>query len=290
MKRRTLIQTAVLGSIFGFNPEIHAENKIVKERKMRYIKLNDGVEIPQLGYGTWNIRGKDGQKAIEDALEVGYRHIDSASYYQNEDIVGMAVKNSGIKREDVFVTTKLMWGIDADYKSTIKEFEKSLKRLNFDYVDLYLIHAPYGNIPEIWKAMIELKNNGKIRSIGVSNFNLELVKKLSNSAIKPSLNQIELHPFHQQKNMQEGLKKLGVATESYSPFGQGSGRILNNTVLKKIADRYNKTVAQVILRWQIEKDIITIPKTATKSRMIENIDIFDFELNQADIAEIESLD
>ena len=290
MKRRTLIQTAVLGSIFGFYPEIHAENKIVKERKMRYIKLNDGVEIPQLGYGTWNIRGKDGQKAIEDALVVRYRHIDSASYYQNEDIVGMAVKNSGIKREDVFVTTKLMWGIDADYKSTIKEFEKSLKRLNFDYVDLYLIHAPYGNIPEIWKAMIELKNNGKIRSIGVSNFNLELVKKLSNSAIKPSLNQIELHPFHQQKNMQEGLKKLGVATESYSPFGQGSCRILNNTVLKKIADRYNKTVAQVILRWQIEKDIITIPKTATKSRMIENIDIFDFELNQADIAEIESLD
>ena len=233
MNRRSLIQAAITASVLGFNPNVQAENKVMKEQKMRYIKLNDGVEIPQLGYGTWNIRGKDGQKAIEYALEVGYRHIDSASYYQNEDIVGAAVRNSGIKREDVFVTTKLMWGIDADYKTTIKEFEKSLKRLKFDYVDLYLIHAPYGDIPEIWRAMIELKNDGKIRSIGVSNFSLELVKKLADSAIKPSLNQIELHPFHQQKNMQEGLKKLGVATESYSPFGQGSSRILNNTVLKK---------------------------------------------------------
>ena len=125
MNRRSLIQAAITASVLGFNPNVQAENKVMKEQKMRYIKLNDGVEIPQLGYGTWNIRGKDGQKAIEYALEVGYRHIDSASYYQNEDIVGAAVRNSGIKREDVFVTTKLMWGIDADYKTTIKEFEKA---------------------------------------------------------------------------------------------------------------------------------------------------------------------
>ena len=256
---------------------------------MTHILLNDGIKIPQLGYGTWNIRGKDGQAAIENALQVGFRHIDTAAYYQNEDIVGAAVQNSGIKRSDIFITTKLMWGINTDRKGTIKEFSGSLKRLRMDYVDLYLIHAPYGNIPEIWQAMIELKNKGLIRSIGVSNFGIDLVKQLCQTEIKPSLNQIELHPFHQQKQMQSELKKLGVAVESYSPFSQGSSRVLHNEVLQKIGKKYGKTAAQVILRWQIQKDIITIPKTQTKSRMIENFNIFDFALSDGDIQEIEKL-
>ena len=256
---------------------------------MTHILLNDGIKIPQLGYGTWNIRGKDGQAAIENALQVGFRHIDTAAYYQNEDIVGAAVKNSGIKRSDIFITTKLMWGINTDRKGTIKEFSGSLKRLGMDYVDLYLIHAPYGNIPEIWQAMIELKKKGLIRSIGVSNFGIDLVKQLCQTEIKPSLNQIELHPFHQQKQMQSELKKLGVAIESYSPFSQGSSRVLHNEVLQKIGKKYGKTAAQVILRWQIQKDIITIPKTQTKSRMIENFNIFDFALSDGDIQEIEKL-
>ncbi|MBQ9258652.1 MAG: aldo/keto reductase [Neisseriaceae bacterium] len=251
--------------------------------------LNDGVLIPLLGYGTWDIRGKDGQAAIENALQVGFRHIDTASYYRNEDIVGNAVKNSGIKRSDIFITTKLMWGMNADYKSTIHEFSGSLKKLQLDYVDLYLIHAPYGNIPEIWRAMIELKKAGKIRSIGVSNFNIDQVKMLCQTEVKPSLNQIELNPFNQKKKMQSELQKLGVSCESYSPFGQGDKKILNNETLIKIGKKYHKTAAQVILRWQVQKNIITIPKTATPSRMVENFNIFDFSLSDSDIREIEQL-
>ena len=288
MNRRQFIQsTLAISAMFGGASFADANPK--KDNKMTHILLNDGIKIPQLGYGTWNIRGKDGQAAIENALQVGFRHIDTAAYYQNEDIVGAAVKNSGIKRSDIFITTKLMWGINTDRKGTIKEFSGSLKRLRMDYVDLYLIHAPYGNIPEIWQAMIELKNKGLIRSIGVSNFGIDLVKQLCKTEIKPSLNQIELHPFHQQKQMQRELKKLGVAVESYSPFSQGSNRVLHNEVLQKIGKKYGKTAAQVILRWQIQKDIITIPKTQTKSRMIENFNIFDFALSDGDIQEIEKL-
>ena len=288
MNRRQFIQSATAAAVLGGVPFVNAQPK--KENKMPHILLNDGVAMPQLGFGTWAIRGKDGQRAIEDALSVGYRHIDTAAYYQNEDIVGAAVKNSGIKRQDIFITTKLMWGINADKKSTIKEFSGSLKRLGMDYVDLYLIHAPYGNIPEIWQAMIELKKAGKIRSIGVSNFGIDLIKQLCQTEIKPSVNQIELHPFHQQKQIQRELKKLSVALESYSPFNQGDKKLLQNETLNKIGKKYNKTAAQVILRWQIQKDILTIPKTQTKSRMIENISIFDFALNDDDIKQIEQLD
>ncbi|MBR3425610.1 MAG: aldo/keto reductase, partial [Neisseriaceae bacterium] len=167
MNRRQFLQTSFAVSALGASISSIQSAPIKKENTMK--TLNDGVLIPLLGYGTWDIRGKDGQAAIENALQVGFRHIDTASYYRNEDIVGNAVKNSGIKRSDIFITTKLMWGMNADYKSTIHEFSGSLKKLQLDYVDLYLIHAPYGNIPEIWRAMIELKKAGKIRSIGVSN-------------------------------------------------------------------------------------------------------------------------
>ena len=250
MNRRQFLQTSFAVSALGASISSIQSAPIKKENTMK--TLNDGVLIPLLGYGTWDIRGKDGQAAIENALQVGFRHIDTASYYRNEDIVGNAVKNSGIKRSDIFITTKLMWGMNADYKSTIHEFSGSLKKLQLDYVDLYLIHAPYGNIPEIWRAMIELKKAGKIRSIGVSNFNIDQVKMLCQTEVKPSLNQIELNPFNQKKKMQSELQKLGVACESYSPFGQGNKQILTNEILNRIGKKYQKTAAQVILRWQTQ--------------------------------------
>ena len=287
MNRRQFLQTSFAVSALGASISSIQSAPIKKENTMK--TLNDGVLIPLLGYGTWDIRGKDGQAVIENALQVGFRHIDTASYYHNEDIVGNAVKNSGIKRSDIFITTKLMWGMNADYKSTIHEFSGSLKKLQLDYVDLYLIHAPYGNILEIWRAMIELKKAGKIRSIGVSNFNIDQVKMLCQTEVKPSLNQIELNPFNQKKKMQSDLQKLGVAVESYSPFGQGNKKILTNEILNKIGKKYHKTAAQVILRWQVQKKIITIPKTATPSRMVENFNIFDFSLSDSDIQEIEQL-
>ena len=253
--------------------------------------LNNGVHIPILGYGTWNVRGRDGQQAIEAALEVGYRHIDSAAYYRNEDIVGAAVRASGLRREEVFVTTKLMWGMDADGDAARREFEKSLKALQMDYVDLYLIHAPYGDIPSIWAAFCELHEQGRAKAIGVSNFSTELVAQLCREfPMKPALNQIELHPFHQQVQTQAALDKLGVATESYSPFGTGDARILKNETLTRIGEKYGKTAAQVILRWQIQRNIITIPKTARRTRMEENIRIFDFALDEDDLRAIAALD
>ena len=224
------------------------------------LTLNDGVQIPRLGFGTWDIRGKDGQMAIEKALQVGFRHIDTAAYYRNEDIVGNAVKNSGIKRSDIFITTKLMWGMNADYKSTIHEFSGSLKKLQLDYVDLYLIHAPYGNIPEIWRAMIELQKAGKIRSIGVSNFNIDQVKMLCQTAVKPSLNQIELNPFNQNKKMQSDLQKLGVAVESYSPFVQGNKKILNNETLNKIGKNTIKPLPKLFCVGRFKKRLSLFPK------------------------------
>lgn len=293
LKNSALFGTAVFSSsIFGVNSLFANENS--KGKNMANLvpnyELNNGVKIPILGYGTWDIRGSKGQRAIEDALEVGYRHIDSAQYYRNEDIVGNAVRNSGIARSEIFVTSKLQWGANVGKDGAKRAFYKSLEELKFDYIDLYLIHAPYGDIKGIWAGFCELYEQGLIKSIGVSNFSVNLVRELCNEfPIKPVLNQIELHPFKQQILAQKGLNELGVATESYSPFGTGSSRILSNETLKKIGEKYGKTAAQVILRWQIQRNIITIPKTATKSRMIENISIFDFNLSDDDMKEIANL-
>ncbi|MBQ7626018.1 MAG: aldo/keto reductase [Rhodocyclaceae bacterium] len=294
MKRRTFLKkslfaggAAMLGARALFaNP---TETTNMQNAVPDYV-LNNGVHIPILGYGTWNVRGRDGQQAIEAALEVGYRHIDSAAYYRNEDIVGAAVRASGLRREEVFVTTKLMWGMDADGEAAKREFAKSLKALQMDYVDLYLIHAPYGDIKSIWAAFCALHEQGRAKAIGVSNFSTELVAQLCEEfPVKPALNQIELHPFHQQVQTQAALDKLGVATESYSPFGTGDTRILKNETLTRIGEKYGKTAAQVILRWQIQRNIITIPKTARRARMIENLSIFDFALSDEDMQQIAAL-
>ncbi|MDA3047884.1 aldo/keto reductase [Campylobacter sp. JMF_08 NE1] len=293
MQRRSFLKNSV---IFGAGVIVSANSLFAnKGAKMQNLvpnfTLNNGREIPILGYGTWDIRGRDGLRAIENALEAGYRHIDSAQYYRNEDIVGEAVRNSGIARSEIFVTSKLQWGANVGFEGAKRAVYESLDALKFDYIDLYLIHAPYGDIKGIWSGFCELVEKGLIKSIGVSNFSVDLVRELCDEfAIKPVLNQIELHPFKQQIRAQNGLDKLGVATQAYSPFGSGSSKILKNETLQKIGEKYGKTAAQVILRWQIQRNIITIPKTATKSRMIENISIFDFNLSDDDMAQIANLE
>ncbi|MDA3063109.1 MULTISPECIES: aldo/keto reductase [unclassified Campylobacter] len=293
MQRRSFLKNSVIfgaGVIVGAN-SLFANKGAKMQNLVPNYELNNGVKIPILGYGTWDIRGRDGLKAIENALEVGYRHIDSAQYYRNEDIVGEAVRNSGIKRDEIFVTSKLQWGANVGKEGAKRAVYESLDALKFDYIDLYLIHAPYGDIKGIWAGFCELVEKGLIKSIGVSNFSVDLVRELCDEfAIKPVLNQIELHPFKQQISTQNGLDKLGVATQAYSPFGSGSAKILNNETLQKIGEKYGKTAAQVILRWQIQRNIITIPKTATKSRMIENISIFDFNLSDDDMKKIANLE
>ncbi|WBR54338.1 aldo/keto reductase [Campylobacter sp. VBCF_01 NA2] len=293
MQRRSFLKNSVIfgaGVIVGAN-SLFANKGAKMQNLVPNFTLNNGREIPILGYGTWDIRGRDGLKAIENALEVGYRHIDSAQYYRNEDIVGEAVRNSGIKRDEIFVTSKLMWGANVGKEGAKRAVYESLDALKFDYIDLYLIHAPYGDIKGIWAGFCELVGKGLIKSIGVSNFSVDLVRELCDEfAIKPVLNQIELHPFNQQISAQNELDKLGVATQAYSPFGTGSSRILQNETLKIIGEKYGKTAAQVILRWQIQRNIITIPKTATKSRMIENISIFDFNLSNDDMKKIANLE
>lgn len=293
MQRRSFLKNSVIfgaSMIAGAN-SLFANKGAKMQNLVPNFTLNNGREIPILGYGTWDIRGKEGFRAIENALEVGYRHIDSAQYYRNEDIVGEAVRNSRIKRDEIFVTSKLQWGANVGKDGAKRAVYESLDALKFDYIDLYLIHAPYGDIKGIWAGFCELVEKGLIKSIGVSNFSVDLVRELCDEfAIKPVLNQIELHPFKQQIRAQTELDKLDVATQAYSPFGSGSSKILKNETLQKIGEKYGKTAAQVILRWQIQRNIITIPKTATKSRMIENISIFDFKLSDEDMREIANLE
>lgn len=258
---------------------------------MEYKTLNNGVEIPKLGFGVWQIFDQvECQKSVEDALEVGYRLIDTAALYKNEEAVGQAIKASGIKREDVFITTKA-WINQFGYDETKKAFETSLKKLGTDYLDLYLIHQPYGDTHGAWRAMSELYKEGRIRAIGVSNFSTGRITDFAvNTDIVPALNQIELHPYKQQNILRATNQELGVATQAWSPFNQGKDDIFKDATLNSIAEKYGKSVAQVILRWQIQNDILTIPKSVHINRIKENFDVFDFELTQNDLDTIAKLD
>lgn len=255
------------------------------------IVLNDRNTIPQLGYGVWKIDDQDASKAVQNAIRTGYRHIDTARIYENEKGVGEGIRNCGIKRNDLFVTTKV-WNADQGYDSTLKACEGSLARLGLDYVDLYLIHwpAPERDLyVETWKAMIHLKKEGFIKSIGVSNFRISDLERLINeTGIVPVLNQIELHPAFQQHELRHFHKKHHIATEAWSPLGQG--KLLEDTSLAEIADAHGKTVAQIILRWHIEIGNIVIPKSQSPERMVENFAIFDFSLTEADHEKIARLD
>lgn len=253
------------------------------------VKLANGVEMPRLGFGVWQV--KDGAEAVNSvkwAIDAGYISIDTAAAYKNEEGVGEAIRESGVNREDLFVTTKL-WNADQGYESTLQAFETSLNKLGLDYVDLYLIHWPVeGKFNETWRAFEKLYQDGKVRAIGVCNFHEHHLKTLLETAeVVPMVNQIELHPLLSQKPLRDFCAEQNIVVEAWSPLG--SGKILNNPEIKTIAEKYGKSVAQVILRWDLQHGIVTIPKSVHKERIIENADVFDFELTKEDMAAIDAL-
>lgn len=258
---------------------------------MQMVVLNNGVKMPILGFGVYQITDPElCEQCVYDALMTGYRLIDTAAAYQNEEAVGRAIKRSGVPREEIFVTTKL-WIQDAGYESTKKAFAKSLERLQLDYIDLYLIHQPFGDVYGSWRAMEELYREGKSRAIGVSNFQMDrLIDLILHHEVTPAVNQIETHPFCQQIESAEFMKEHHVQIESWAPFAEGRNNIFQNEVLVSIAEKYNKSVAQVILRWLTQRGIVAIPKSVHKERIIENFNIFDFELSQEDMDMIAALD
>lgn len=257
---------------------------------MKKVKLNNGIEMPILGFGVYQVEPSETEKVVSEALQVGYRSIDTAAAYENEEAVGKAIQNSGIARDKLFITTKL-WVQDTGYENTKKAFEKSLKKLRLDYLDLYLIHQPFGDYYGSWRAMEELHKDGRIKAIGVSNFHPDrLIDLILHNEVVPAVNQIETHPFNQQITTQRFLKENGVQIESWGPFAEGKNDIFNNQILKTIAQKYNKTTAQVILRWLTQRDVVIIPKSVNKKRMEENFSIFDFELTKEDMHEIQKLD
>ena len=258
---------------------------------MQTIKLNNGVEIPILGFGVFQIADPaECERSVVDAIEVGYTHIDTAASYMNEEAVGKGIKRSGVAREKLFVTTKL-WIQSNGYENTLKAFDRSLKRLQMDYVDLYLIHQPFGDVHGEWRAMEELYGQGKIKAIGVSNFQPDRIMDLMiHNKITPAVNQIEVNPFQQQIDNQTFLQDNSVMVEAWAPFAEGRNNIFQNELLLSIAAKYNKSVAQVILRWLVQRGIIALAKSTRKERMLENINVLDFELNVDDLAAITTLD
>lgn len=257
---------------------------------MKTVKLNNGVEIPILGFGTYQItEPEEAEKAVREVIKAGYRHIDTAQSYMNEEAVGKGIAESGVPREELFITTKI-WVENVSYKGVVTSFERSLHRLGLEYVDLLLIHQPFNDVYGAWLAMEELQKAGKIRAIGISNFAVDKAVDLAEfNEVVPQVNQIEINPFQQQSKNIEALKSEGIMPEAWAPFAEGKNDIFKNPILIKIAKKYNKSVAQVILRWLVEQDIITLAKTVKPERMKENLAIFDFELTEADKNDIATL-
>jgi 2,5-diketo-D-gluconate reductase A len=255
------------------------------------VTLNNGVAMPLLGFGVFQVAdAEECERCVYDAIQAGYRLIDTAASYGNEAAVGNAIKRAGVPREELFITTKL-WIQDAGYESTKQAFERSLQRLQLDYLDLYLIHQPYGDIYGAWRAMEELYRAGQIRAIGVSNFYPDRVMDLIvHNQVVPAVNQIETHPFNQQVETQRFLQEQGVQIESWGPFAEGQHNIFENEVLRSIANKHQKTVAQVILRWLTQRGVVAIPKSVRKERIVENFNVFDVELSPEDMDAIATLD
>ncbi|SFE41825.1 Aldo/keto reductase [Paenibacillus algorifonticola] len=258
---------------------------------MQKVILNNGVEMPILGFGVFQIADQtECEQSVYDAITAGYRLIDTAASYLNEEAVGRAIKRSGVAREELFITTKL-WVQDAGYERTKRAFEKSLERLQLDYLDLYLIHQPFGDVHGSWRAMEELNREGKIRAIGVSNFHPDrLIDLMIHNEVAPAVNQVETHPFNQQIESAKFMKENNVQIQSWAPFAEGKNNLFQNEVLVSIGEKYNKSVAQVVLRWLTQREVVVIPKSVRKERIIENFNIFDFELRQEDMESISMLD
>lgn len=258
---------------------------------MKKIKLNNGIEMPLLGLGVFQVNDQEEcEKVVLTAIESGYPLIDTASFYLNEEAVGKAIKKSSVPRENLFITTKL-WVSDSGYERTKIAFEESLKKLQLEYLDLYLIHQAMGDYYGSWRAMEEFYKEGKIRAIGVSNFFPDrMVDLIAHNEIAPAVNQIEVNPFYQRAFDHELLQKYNVVTQSWASFAEGKNDIFSNELLTSIGKKYNKSVAQVILRWLIQRDIAVIPKSVRQERLLENNDIWDFELSADDLSAIASLE
>lgn len=258
---------------------------------MQTVTLNNGVEVPCLGFGVFQITDPaECERSVVDAIQTGYTHIDTAASYQNEEAVGRGIRQSGVAREQLFITTKL-WIQRNGHEGTIRAFENSLRRLQLDYIDLYLIHQPYGDVYGEWRAMEELHLQGKARAIGVSNFQPDRIMDLMiQNRVTPAVNQIEVNPFHQQTDTQRFLQDNGVQVEAWAPFAEGRNNIFQNELLLSIAGKHKRSVAQVILRWLLQRGIVALSKSTRKERMQENISVFDFELGTDDMAAITALD
>lgn len=258
---------------------------------MQTVTLNNGVTMPILGFGVYQIPdAEECENAVYEALQIGYRLIDTAAGYMNEEAVGHAIQRSGVPREELFITTKL-WIQDAGYESAKLAFAKSLQKLQVDYLDLYLIHQPFGDYYGAWRAMEELYKEGKIKAIGVSNFLPDrLMDLIVHNDILPAINQVETHPFHQQIDNATFMKEQGVQIQSWGPFAEGRNQMFSNELLTSIAEKHSKSVAQVILRWLVQRDVVVIPKSVRKERLAENFDIFSFELSREEMEQIATLD
>jgi 2,5-diketo-D-gluconate reductase A len=258
---------------------------------MQTVALNNETSMPVVGYGVFQIAdAQECTRCVNDAIQAGYRHVDTAASYMNEAAVGQGIKNSGVAREQLFVTTKL-WVQHTGYEHTQKAIDDSLRRLQLDHLDLYLIHQPYGDVHGSWRAMQDAYRSGKLRAIGVSNFQPDrLMDIVAFNEIKPAVNQIEVNPFRQQGESIAFMRELGVQAEAWAPFAEGRNNLFQNELLKAIADKHGKTIGQVVLRWVVQLGIVALAKTVRKERMVENLAIFDFELDVDDMAKITSLD
>lgn len=257
---------------------------------MQYVTLSNGVKMPQLGYGVYQVNKEECERCVLDALKVGYRHIDTAQSYFNEEEVGNAIAKSGVPREQIFLTTKV-WVEHYGYDEARKSVLESMRKLKTNYIDLVLLHQPFSDYYGAWRALEDLYAEGVIKAIGVSNFYPDrLVDICSFARIKPMVNQVETHPHNQQIEAHEWMKKYGVQHEAWAPFGEGRGGMFEEPLLVEIGKKYGKTAAQVILRWDMQRNVVAIPKSTHIERMEQNFDIFDFELSEEDMAKIATLD
>ncbi len=260
------------------------------QNKMMHVELSNGVKMPQLGYGVYQVTQEECERCVRDALEVGYRHIDTAQSYFNEEQVGAAVAASGIDRSELFLTTKV-WLEHYGEGATRASVEESLRKLKTDYIDLVLLHQPFGDAFGAWRDLVKLYEEGKVRAIGISNFYVDrMVEFCEFNDVKPMVNQMERHPLNQNTELQEWEAKYGIVPEAWAPFGEGRGGLFENDVLTKIGASHGKTTAQVMLRWNLQRGVVVIPKSVHRERMEENLDVFDFELTAEEMAQIAALD